>query len=102
MMATCGDSASGTSSSSPVATRCALYDGIASTRKAGRQSASMAATSRLGLRSLTSRAMKSSRPRTALIGEPSGAVIVSGTPKKARKYSDGVSSSSSLPASAVA
>ena len=30
----------------PVATRCALYDGIASTRKAGRQSSSMAATSR--------------------------------------------------------
>ena len=33
---------------------------------------------------VTSRAMKSSRPRTALTGVPSGALI-SGTPKKARK-----------------
>ena len=37
--------------------------------------------------------MKSSSPRTALTGVPSGAGTVSGTPKKARKYSDGVSSS---------
>ncbi len=35
------------------------------------------------------------------MGVPSGAVIVSGMPKKARKYSEGVSSSSSLPGSAV-
>ena len=30
-------------------------------------------------------------PRTALTGVPSGAVIESGTPKNARKYSEGVS-----------
>ena len=45
--------------------------------------------------------MKSSRPRTALTGVPSGAFIDSGTPKKARKYSDAVSSSISGPATAV-
>ncbi len=80
MTTTCGERASGTSSWSPLATRCALYDGSASTRNAGRQSASIAATSRRGPRSATSRAMKSSRPRTALTGVPSGAVMVSGTP----------------------
>ena len=37
--------------------------------------------------------MKSSSPRTALTGVPSGAVTLSGTPKKARKYSDAVSRS---------
>ena len=36
---------------------------------------------------MTSRAMKSRNPRTALTGVPSGAVS-SGTPKNARKYSD--------------
>jgi hypothetical protein len=35
---------------------------------------------------VTSRAMKSSSPLTALTGVPSGAVIDSGTPKNARKY----------------
>ena len=60
--------------------RCALYDGITATRKAGRQSASMQATSRAGCRARTSRAIMSSSPRTALTGVPSGAVIVSGTP----------------------
>ena len=38
--------------------------------------------------------MKSSSPRTALTGVPSGAVTLSGTPKKARKYSEAVSSRS--------
>jgi hypothetical protein len=33
-----------------------------------------------------------------LTGVPSGAVIESGTPKKARKYSDGVSRTMSRPA----
>ena len=36
--------------------------------------------------------MKSMKPRTALTGVPSGAVI-SGTPKKARKYIDAESRS---------
>lgn len=39
----------------------------------------------------------SMRPRTAFTGVPSGAFTDSGTPKKARKYSDGVSSSISPP-----
>ena len=60
--------------------RCALYDGMALTRKAGRQSASRQATSRSGDRSLTSLAMASSSPRIALTGVPSGAVTVSGIP----------------------
>ena len=55
-----------------------------------------AATRCVGERSVTSRAMKSSSPRTALTGVPSGARMVSGTPKNARKYSEGVSSSSSF------
>ena len=54
-----------------------------------------------GSRSVTSRAMKSSSPRTALTGVPSGALMLSGTPKKARKYSEAVSSSMSLRASAT-
>jgi hypothetical protein len=37
--------------------------------------------------------MKSSRPRTALTGLPSAAVIDSGTPKKARKYNEAESRS---------
>jgi hypothetical protein len=41
----------------------------------------------------------SSRPRTAFTGVPSGAVI-SGTPKKARKYMEAVSRSINRPGSA--
>src|SRR5919112_6562460 len=37
--------------------------------------------------------MKSSSPRSALTGVPSGARIEAGTPKKARKYSEAVSKS---------
>ena len=37
--------------------------------------------------------MNSSSPRTALTGIPFGATTLSGTPKKARKYSEAVSSS---------
>jgi len=84
---TCGASASGTSSGIPAgaaagspATRCALYVGSASTRKAGRQSRSRQATSLPGRRSVISRATMSVNPRTALTGVPSGAVIDSGTP----------------------
>src|SRR5688500_7050400 len=65
---------------------------MASTRNAGRQSSSQHATSRLGRRVATRRAVMSSRPRTALTGVPSGARTESGTPKKARKYSEAVSS----------
>ena len=98
---TCAASAGGTSSSPVVpgtsrATRCALYDGIAATRNAGRQSSSQQATSRVGRWSTTSRAIMSSSPRTALTGVPSGARTESGTPKNARKYSEALSSSSSL------
>src|SRR5258706_8643147 len=50
-------------------------------------------TRRSGRRSVTSRAIMSISPRTALTGVPSGAFTDSGTPKKARKYSEGVSSS---------
>ena len=78
---------SGTSSGTPTGavsgspgTRCALYDGSASTRNAGRQSRSRQATSRVGRCSVTSRATMSVNPRTAFTGVPSGAVIVSGTP----------------------
>ena len=96
MTGTCGASGSGTSSTSAAAsaTRCALYVGIAATRNSGRQSSSQQQTSRVGRWSVTSRAMKSSNPRTALTGVPSGAVTDSGIPKNARKYSDAVSSSS--------
>lgn len=87
---TCGASVSGISSSSgpagvSSATRWALYEGIRSTRHCGRQSASIQATRSSGWWSWTSRAMKSSRPRTALTGVPSGALTESGTPKYARK-----------------
>src|SRR5690606_18293006 len=54
---------------------------------------SMHATSSSGECAFTSVAVMSSSPRTAFTGMPSGAVIDSGTPKKARKYSDGVSRS---------
>src|SRR6516162_7634115 len=95
---TCTASAGGTSSDVPsAASRCALYDGSAATRKAGRQSASQHATSRAGCRARTSRVIMSSSPRTALTGVPSGARTVSGTPKNARKYSEAVSSSMSEP-----
>ena len=44
----------------------------------------------------------SSSPRTAFTGVPSGALKLSGTPWKARKYNDAVSSSiSRLPGSGV-
>lgn len=89
MIGTCGDRVSGVSSTSgPLsvssATRCALYEGISSTRQWGRQSASMQATRSSGRWSWTSRPMKSSSPRTALTGVPSGAFTESGTPKYAR------------------
>ena len=82
MTGTCAASAGGTCSSflPSSATRCALYDGRAATRNAGRQSASIQATSRSGCRARTSRVIMSSSPRTALTGVPSGAVRVSGTP----------------------
>ena len=64
--------------------RCALYDGIASTRKAGRQSSSQQATSSVGRYAVTRVAIMSRNPRTALTGVPSGAVTDSGTPKYAR------------------
>src|SRR5580704_2884059 len=94
---TCAASAGGTSSPPSAARRCALYDGTAWTRKAGRQSASQHATSRAGCRARTSRVIMSSSPRTALTGVPSGAWTVSGTPKNARKYSEAVSSNMSEP-----
>ena len=77
-------------------TRCALYDGSRSTRHWGRQSSSQQQTRSVGWYSPTSRAIMSSSPRTALTGVPSGAVI-SGTPKKARKYIEAVSRSISRP-----
>src|SRR5690349_22330007 len=57
----------------------------------------MHATTECGARSRTRRAIMSMSPRTALTGVPSDAVTDSGTPKNARKYSDGVSSSMSPP-----
>src|SRR3954462_1296288 len=95
MTGTCGSSAAGVSSvpSAGLATRCALYEGSAATRNAGRQSSSQHATSRRGCRCVTSVATMSRNPRTALIGLPSGAFTDSGTPKKARKYRDAESSS---------
>ena len=77
---TCGLSSSGTSSPPSGATRCALYDGSASTRNAGRQSSSQQATSRSGPCVVSSRAVMSRKPRTALIGRPSGVVTLVGTP----------------------
>ena len=77
-------SAGGVSSVPSSARRCSLYDGIAATRKAGRQSASRQAMSRLGGLAVTRRPMVSSRPRTAFTGVPSGARTVAGTPKNAR------------------
>ena len=70
-----------------------MYDGSAATRKAGRQSSSQQATSRVGEWAVSSRAVMSRKPRTALIGRPSGDVMDVGTPKKARKYRDAASSS---------
>ena len=101
MIGTCGARVSGTSSAPVVpgtstATRCALYDGIASTRNCGRQSSSQHMTSRVGRWAVTRVAIMSSSPRTALTGVPSGAFTESGTPKYARKYSDAVSSRSSF------
>ncbi|CAB4956327.1 unannotated protein [freshwater metagenome] len=82
MTGTWGLSVSGTSSASgsSTATLCALYDGIASTRKLGRQSSSQHATRCVGEWSVTSRRMKSRNPRTAFTGVPSGATVDSGTP----------------------
>src|SRR4051794_27309214 len=102
MTGTCTSNGSGTSSTSgPVGTsattRCALYDGNRSTRQAGRQSLSQQQTSPSGSYCVTSREMKSMKPRTALTGVPSAALI-SGTPKKARKYIDAESRSINRPA----
>src|SRR5580704_13889467 len=94
---TCAARAGGTSSPPSADNRCALYEGTAATRKAGRQSASQHATSRVGCRARTSRVIMSSSPRTALTGVPSGARTVSGTPKNARKYSEAESSNISEP-----
>jgi enoyl-CoA hydratase/carnithine racemase len=69
---------------------------MAATRQAGRQSASIAATSRVGDVVEINRAMASMSPRTAFTGVPSGAVTDSGTPKNDRKYSEGVSRASSF------
>ena len=82
---TCGTSPSGTVSPPAGLTRCALYDGTASTRKRGRQSRSRQATSRSGRRSRTRKATLSRKPRIAFTGVPSGAVTDSGTPWNARK-----------------
>ena len=71
---------SGTCSVPSGLARCALYDGIAATRNAGRQDASMHATRRTGCRARTRRVIMSSSPRTAFTGVPSAAVTVSGTP----------------------
>ena len=81
----CGTSPSGTVSPPFGLTRCALYDGTAATRNAGRQSRSRQATSRSGRRLRTRNAIMSMKPRTELTGVPSGAVTDSGTPWKARK-----------------
>ena len=85
MTGICGERPGGVSSDVPsAASRCALYEGTAATRKAGRQSASRHATSWAGCLARTSRLIMSSSPRIALTGVPSGARTVSGTPKKAR------------------
>ena len=90
MIGTWTSRGSGTSSmSGPEArsatTRWVLYVGSSSTRQAGRQSLSQQQTSWSGSYCPTSLEMKSMKPRTAFTGVPSSAVI-SGTPKKARKY----------------
>src|SRR4051812_3114824 len=100
MTGTWTSSGSGTSSMSgpertSATTRCPLYDGSSSTRQAGRQSLSQQQTSSSGSYCSTSREMKSMNPRTALTGVPSSAVI-SGTPKKARKYIEAESRSINL------
>src|SRR3954447_20216481 len=100
MIGTCTSSGSGTSSMSgpdgtSATTRCDLYVGSSSTRQCGRQSLSQQQTSSSGSYCSTSREMKSMKPRTAFTGVPSSAVI-SGTPKKARKYIEAESSNSSL------
>ncbi len=97
MIGTWTSRGSGTSSmSGPVArsatTRWVLYVGSSSTRQAGRQSLSQQQTSWSGSYCPTSREMKSMKPRTAFTGVPSSALI-SGTPKKARKYIEAESSS---------
>ena len=85
MIGTCTSSGSGTTSTSgppatTYSTRCDLYDGIRSTRHWGRQSLSQQHTRCVGRYSPTSREMKSSSPRTAFTGVPSGALNESGTP----------------------
>src|SRR2546425_4323759 len=58
---------------------------MTSTRNFGRQSSSVATTMARGLRSVTSRASMSRKPRTAFTGWPSGALkALAGMPKKAR------------------
>ena len=69
---------SGCPSGSGSATRCALYDGMMSTRHCGRQSSSRR-TRRAGRSRVISVATVSRKPRRALTGLPSGAVIDDGT-----------------------
>src|SRR5881628_750350 len=73
IMISCGSTSSGGLSS--VATRWLLYSGISATRNCGRQSLpnSIATTSRPGLRSTMSRAMKLRNPTTAFTSVPSSA-----------------------------
>ena len=92
MISTCGPSSGGAASASgapptgedgsPIegSTRWALYDGIARTRNAGRQSRSRHAITAPGRRSRTRRATMSQNPRAAFTGVPSCAVSVAGTP----------------------
>jgi hypothetical protein len=82
----CFSSAFGTSSTSPCATRCFLYEGTSSTRHRGRQDASSAHTTRSGFRVRTSWAIMSMKPRIALTGSPAAVrAAFSGMPWKARK-----------------
>src|SRR3954471_14730286 len=57
-----------------------------STRHCGRQSSSRHTTRRLGRSRVMTVATASRKPRTALTGLPSGAVIEEGTPKKERNH----------------
>src|ERR1700751_2568938 len=66
-----------------------------STRNCGRQSRSRHTTSRLGRCWVITTAIESMKPRTALTGRPSGAVIDDGTPKYDRNHMLAPSSSTS-------
>src|SRR2546423_15000817 len=61
---------------------------MASTRKAGRQSSSLAMARERGRRDSTSRASESRVPRTALTERPSGDRWLALLPKKERKIND--------------